>query len=298
MTQFHATNYAWRELISSVMDNGVAVKPRDQNTLELLNAVSEVAMSHPLLNVRGRKLNYRMACAEAAWILSGSNRLSEIEPFVKKMREFSDDGLTLAGAYGPKFVDQASYVVDCLVNDPYSRQAVMTYWRERPRATKDVPCTLTLQFLWRRDLLHLIVNMRSSDAWLGWPYDVFSFSMAAAWVAIALRQRWPSAASLGRYNLSTPALGKLWLNAGSQHLYERDWGKLDADGPDYWEPAFDYQPLDVSEFEHPEQLTEHLWALARFGQTPSARLPAFRRWLTELPHVREGLVEPPTEERP
>ena len=58
----------------------------------------------------------------------------------------------------------------------------------------------------------MIATMRSSDTWLGWPYDVFNQSMTAAWIALETDK-----------NLR---LGKLVLNCGSQHLYKHDFDKV------------------------------------------------------------------------
>jgi thymidylate synthase len=45
------------------------------------------------------------------------------------------------------------------------------------RSRKEVPCTTTLQFLIRDSLLHMITTMRSNDAYMGLPHDVFCFTM-------------------------------------------------------------------------------------------------------------------------
>ena len=42
---------------------------------------------------------------------------------------------------------------------------------------KDIPCTVSLQFLIRENKLHLFVNMRSNDVFLGLPHDIFCFTM-------------------------------------------------------------------------------------------------------------------------
>jgi thymidylate synthase len=78
---------------------------------------------------------------------------------------------------------------------------------------RDVPCTLALQFLPRGGYLHTIVTMRSSDAWLGLPYDIFNFTMLANHLAAALSQ-----AKRRRI-----LLGTITLNLGSSHLYEENW---------------------------------------------------------------------------
>ena len=126
------------------------------------------------------------------------------------MARFSDDGHILAGAYGPRISRQIPYIVNTLLDDHESRQAVLTIWTERPTPSKDIPCTISMQFLVRKQSLHLIVNMRSNDLWLGMPYDMFSFSMVGIYVALKLKP----------YLQTVPGL--LHVNVGSMHLYEKD----------------------------------------------------------------------------
>lgn len=211
----------WQALIRDILDDGDEVnqagrahEPRDKKTLEFLANQTVWSMAQPLILLKERKMSYKFAFAEALWMLRGDNRLEAVAPFAPYLRNFSDDGLTLAGAYGPPFVDQAPYVVSCLVKDPCSRQAVISLWRPRPGPSKDVPCTLSLQWIIRQNQLHCVATMRSSDAWLGVPYDVSTFSILSASVLIRLR--------LANSELTSVSLGKLFLTAGSQHLYAID----------------------------------------------------------------------------
>jgi thymidylate synthase len=203
---------AWLNLMERVTKMGSEAYPRGKKIVEVLGATSLVNMQYPVVLVPERKLSVKFLGAEAAWILSGGDDVESIAPFNKRIAEFSDDGVKFAGAYGPKVVAQLKYVVDTLIKDPQSRQAVMTIWRENPAPSKDIPCTVSVQFIIRDGMLHVIDNMRSSDLWLGWPYDVFNFTMIAATVLHMI------AAQSGQFY----ELGDLRLNAGSQHIYEEN----------------------------------------------------------------------------
>jgi thymidylate synthase len=200
-------NFEWLRKLNQVISDGKLTSPRGIDTLEIIGGQFVLpSMMTPVLTVPYRNLGYRFAAAEAWWILSGSNKLKDIVPFAKNMAKYSDDGIHLNGAYGPKIVDQIPYVVKCLKRDNNSRQAVINIWRERPGLSKDIPCTLSMQFLLREGILHTIVSMRSSDIWMGLPYDTFSFSMVSAYIASMLRDY-------------CYRLGSLTITAGSQHLY-------------------------------------------------------------------------------
>jgi len=244
---------AWVRTLQKVLNWGSEVGPRGKKTLEILSHEVAINMDWPIVTVPSRKLGYRFMCAEAAWILSGDDRVETIAPYSKTVSQFSDDGVTFYGAYGPRYRDQLDNVVAKLRQDPETRQAVMSIWRPNPPETKDVPCTVDYQFLIRGGQLHMIVNMRSNDVWLGFPYDVFSATMVAAHVLLHVVHDHPRL-----------ELGTLFHRAGSRHLYEKDLDAarrccLDVDPPVITPGPF----RPAVQFASPERLISHLWALAR-----------------------------------
>lgn len=205
-----ATNQ-WLDALDNVVSFGRLVSPRGEPTTEVLHELVTVDMNYPVVDVPDRKLQFKFMAAEAYWILSGSDLVSGIAPWNSKIAQFSDDGKTFAGAYGPPIEQQMEYVVSSLLRDPDTRQAVLTIWRPNPPASKDIPCTVAMVFQIRHGCLHNHVFMRSSDVWLGLPYDIFNFSMVAVYVASRLRKAGVAV-----------RLGTLYLTAASMHLYHRD----------------------------------------------------------------------------
>lgn len=204
-------SYVWLEAIADILTTGDSVAPRGQETKEILQRTIEVDMRQPVLTIPKRKLSYQFMAAEAYWILSGDNRVATIAPYNKHISQFSDDGETFFGAYGPKIVTQMDYILAKLTSDKDSRQAGLTIWRECPPETKDVPCTVAIFFNIRNGKLNCHVFMRSSDVWLGVPYDVFNFSMLSHMVCCLLNN--------GEKKVEP---GTLYLTAASSHLYERN----------------------------------------------------------------------------
>lgn len=209
------TNVVWLKLIKDLLETKGFKSPRGMKTKEIVGYQTVIPMAAPYVTVANRKIGEKFRAAEAAWILSGDNRVATISPYSKIIHTFSDDGVRFFGSYGPKVVDQLSYIIDTLKYDPESRQAVINIWREKPPKSKDVPCTCSLQFIIRDSKLHCIATMRSSDAWLGWVYDVFNFSCIANYILLQLKSQHQKGYSLGN----------LILNAGSQHSYEQHWEK-------------------------------------------------------------------------
>lgn len=240
----------WQAALADTLAFGSEVAPRGQPTKELIHRTIKVDMARPVVTVPQRKLNYRFAAAEALWILMGENELAPLVKFNAKMAEFSDDGVTLAGAYGPKIISQMPYILDKLQEDRDTRQATLTIWERNPGPSKDIPCTVAMSFMIRNNRLLQSVYMRSSDVWLGLPYDVFSFSMLGLAIVGELNRR-------GCPPLSP---GSLSLTAASSHLYLRN--KEDAItclGPG----AYTIQPLVPNSLwrSEPQKLIDRLQAI-------------------------------------
>lgn len=209
--------YVWLQTIADILTDGEEVAPRGQPTKEILQRTIQVDMRRPVLTIPQRKLSYKFMAAEAYWILTGDNRVSTIAPYNKNISQFSDDGETFFGAYGPKIVSQMDYIIGKLMQDPDSRQAGLTIWRECPPQTKDVPCTVAVFFNIRNGKLNCHVFMRSSDVWLGVPYDVFNFSMLSHMACTFLNK--------GEARIEP---GTLYLTAASSHLYARNFDEARA----------------------------------------------------------------------
>lgn len=208
-------NRAFVRILQELIEQGDEVRPRGSLTLEIAPfSFSVASMDQNALLIKERRLNPYFMMSESLWMLGGLQDITPLKYFMPGVAKFYDDPITF-GAYGPRFVDQLEYVVDALARDRTTRQAVMTFWRpelwqaaENVRQnTKDVPCTISHQYLFRNGKLHLIVYMRSNDVWKGLTYDFFNFTQMAKVVASHL------GVQLGDYHHF----------CGSMHLYETDY---------------------------------------------------------------------------
>lgn len=211
-----AWEYWYNELCKQAR-NGKEQDSRDGAVVgEMINAITIIDdPTRFIVNSDIRKLPMRYAVGELLWYLSGNNSLKSIQPYTSAWNRMSDDGETVNSNYGHKIFkfygfDQFNYVLNCLSLDPNSRQAVIHIRNPKnyiSEPTKDMPCTLTLQFFIREGKLHLTVNMRSNDIWTGFPYDVFNFCAFQNLLAM---------------KLNIP-VGTYTHIAGSLHLYKRDY---------------------------------------------------------------------------
>jgi thymidylate synthase len=193
----------WRHLLRELV-HAVPSTPRGLPTREILGVTLRVNDgSRNILFHPSRDLNYKFMVAEWLWIMSGDNSVDAIAQYNSRLRDFSDDGFTLFGAYGPRFTPQVQWLLAKL-KEPDTRQAVATIWKPTPPPSKDTPCTVALQFLRRGWTINLIVTMRSSDIWLGLPYDFFTFSQILNCICGVLQCH----------------VGFVQFNLGSSHIYD------------------------------------------------------------------------------
>ena len=244
-------NIEWYTRLEELLRGGELHKPRGFLIKELLNQHFTVDMRYPILSIAERKLGYRFMVREAWWIMDGRNSVDTITNYSKAISTFSNDGIHFDGAYGPRVVDQIRYIVDTLEKDPDSRQAVMTIWRPNPRESKDIPCTISVQWFIRNGKIYCIDNMRSSDIWLGLPYDIFNFTMLTGYIMLCLKQRG-----------IVLELGDISINAGSQHIYEQHFEKAESIIDSIPKFTQDYKPFNPYEFDSPKDLKDYLKSLS------------------------------------
>lgn len=200
----------WYELLTKDVEVSTS---RDGNVVgEIINAVTVIEdPTRSIMYNEIRKMPMRYAIGELLWYLSGNNNLDAIRMFTSAWDRMSDDGVTVNSNYGyciqKKYgFDQMDYVINLLSEHPESRQAVIHIKEPNKNQSKDVNCTVCLQFFIREGKLYMTTYMRSNDLWMGFPYDVFQFTCMQIYIAMKLNLK----------------LGTYTHVAGSLHLYERN----------------------------------------------------------------------------
>lgn len=206
-------------ILSDLLDYADEVGSRNGRVKEILNP--QIVLNQPwrreILTV-GRGANVFAQIAETCWVLAGRNDIEWLSAYLPRAADYSDDGETWRGGYGPRIrgghfgIDQLRHAVDTLKNDSLSRRAVIAIYDPAVDASpgKDIPCNDFLQFQNRRGKLYLTVTVRSNDVMWGWSgINAFEWSVLQEIVA----------------SLLGLMVGPLTFNIGSLHLYEPHWKK-------------------------------------------------------------------------
>ena len=95
--------------------------------------------------------------------------------------------------------DQFKAVIECLRNDPGTRQAVLSIWNpdkdmisSKLGGGNRIPCSLSYGFLIRNDRLHCIYHMRSSNFFEHLPIDLICAAGMMDYIVKQLKNTYPN----------------------------------------------------------------------------------------------------------
>jgi thymidylate synthase len=202
------------ELYPALLATEINVTASRGDNSEVIGVLIEIKQARARLSRSETRGRLYSSLGELLGSLTRDNCLHFIEPYISRYRDESEDGgVSVYGGYGPRLFaqrgnDQVRNVIELLRQRASSRRAMIQIFNAEDIAARhtEIPCTATLQFLLREDRLHLVVTMRSNDAYLGLPHDVFCFTMLQEIVARSI------GCEMGTYRHFV----------GSMHLYRGD----------------------------------------------------------------------------
>jgi thymidylate synthase len=184
--KFNNFTYAFQYFVKEIDEKGRNIDCRNGNTKEISNV--SFTINNPqnrLIIIPFRNNNIFATIAETLWVFSGRNDISFISRYLPRAINFSDDGVTWRGGYGPrlrkwhKSVDQIKNVYRILKNNVRSRRAVISLFDPELdyKKSKDIPCNNWLHFFIRDSRLSLNIAVRSNDLFWGFSgIDSFEWS--------------------------------------------------------------------------------------------------------------------------
>lgn len=220
--EYPGVNTFLRDTCRLLLSEGICRTVRGKKCIELLEPYmfKIIDPTARLITIPERHWYAPLAYGESLWLASGKNDMEYINKYGSNLKNFSDNGLTMRGGYGPRLrhyngqsldydirtkyeeqaheVDQFRYVAECFKKDANTRQAIITigdpmkdcFDMERQlKETKDVPCTRILHFMKdaHANKLNLVVTMRSNDLiWGASAVNIFNFTFIQEYFASIL----------------------------------------------------------------------------------------------------------------
>lgn len=202
MRQYH-------DLLQDILDNGVRKEDRTgTGTLSVFGRQfrHDLADGFPLLTTK--KVHLKSIINELIWFLSGDTNTAWLkEHGVSIWDEWATEAGDLGPVYGKQWrawptqdggsVNQIDYVIDCLRNRPDSRRILFHAWnveylpdetlspQENAEAGRMAlpPCHLLYQFYVANGRLSAQLYIRSSDSFLGLPFNMASLAVLVMMLA-------------------------------------------------------------------------------------------------------------------
>lgn len=233
---------AYRGLLSELMNHGVTeVNERTKTQIKMLQGGHsfKLDLTDGRLPIAGNRRYYpHIAAAETAWQFMGTKDPTFIVGKAPKLwskfveteeveRDRGNGPITvqqevLKTAYGWRWReafgrDQLALALTELKDNPTNRQLWVQAWDPRSDGLggpqpKNIPCPIGFTVSRFMDDLHMSVFIRSSDVFVGLPYDVMCYSLTADAIAATVGIR--------------PA--SLHVTLAHPHLYEPHWNATRA----------------------------------------------------------------------
>ncbi|MCC5610746.1 thymidylate synthase [Nostoc sp. CHAB 5834] len=178
------------DLLRRILDEGVERPDRTgTGTLAIFGAQMRfnLAKGFPLFTTK--KVHLRSIIYELLWILRGDTNVKWLqENKITIWDEWADENGDLGPIYGKQWrdwvtadgrhIDQISELVNLIKKDPYSRRQIVSAWNVGDLAAmKLAPCHSFFQTTVMGNKLHLQLYMRSSDVFLGLPFNIPSYAL-------------------------------------------------------------------------------------------------------------------------
>ena len=180
---------------------------------------------------------------ESLWMLAGRNDVAFPAEFVARIKDYSDDGETLHGAYGARWRSQLPGVIARLKDIRADRRVLIAMWDlslDFLSSSKDVPCNTHIYFKVRDGRLNMTVCCRSNDAiWGAYGANVVHMSMLMEYLAghigVMLGTYRQVSDSLHIYP-KVPVADRWWRNGFSvRDNYPGTFGIMEGVEPEEWD---------------------------------------------------------------
>ncbi|MFL9916845.1 thymidylate synthase [Paraburkholderia sediminicola] len=197
------------ELLEDILENGVQKGDRTgTGTTSVFGRQfrHNLAKGFPLLTTK--KLHFKSIANELIWFLSGNTNVSWLkENGVSIWNEWATEDNELGPVYGKQWtawptkdggtINQIDYVIKTLREKPNSRRILFHGWNPEYLPNESIspqenakqglmalpPCHLLYQFYVAEGKLSALLYIRSSDSFLGLPYNIASLALLTHMVA-------------------------------------------------------------------------------------------------------------------
>tara|TARA_R100001463_G_scaffold6764_4_gene21938 strand:+ start:5776 stop:6534 length:759 start_codon:yes stop_codon:yes gene_type:complete len=173
----------YKKLLLKIILKGQMVNNRTNTpTIKLFNKHLNINLQKGFPIITGKKIFFNKALGEFKWMYEGKTDLKYLQNYnINWWNDFAINN-KLGKVYGYQIrkynnvFDQIKYVIKEIKNN--SRRAIVNLWNPCDLNDQALPCCFTqMNFVRTNKELNLVVHFRSSDVFLGLPYDIIVMAL-------------------------------------------------------------------------------------------------------------------------
>ncbi|SEM85055.1 thymidylate synthase [Paenibacillus sp. OV219] len=187
---------AYLDLLRDVLENGVEKEDRTgTGTKSVFGRQLRFDLSKGFPLVTTKRVHMKSIIHELLWFLKGDTNVRYLqENGVRIWNEWADENGDLGPVYGSQWrawetsdgrkIDQITAVVDSIKRNPDSRRHIVSAWNvSEIDNMKLPPCHFVFQFYVAGGKLSCMLTMRSSDTFLGLPFNIAQYALLTHMIA-------------------------------------------------------------------------------------------------------------------
>jgi thymidylate synthase len=209
--------YQYLKLMAEILKNGKTKPTRGiANIKSIFGYQMHFDLRHGFPLLTTKKMPFNLLMHELLWFVSGSSNIKYLQDHkIHYWDDFADKDLNLGPVYGVQWrrwkspdgreIDQLAWAIDQIKNNPHSKAIIVSAWNTADlEAMRLPPCHTMFQFDVTKGKLRLQLYQRSSDVFLGLPFNIAQYALLLYMVA----------------HLTGLEARELIVSVGNAHLYE------------------------------------------------------------------------------
>ncbi|WP_309568568.1 thymidylate synthase [Paenibacillus sp. sptzw28] len=187
---------AYLDLLQDVLDHGTFKEDRTgTGTISVFGRQLRFDLNIGFPLVTTKRIHVKSVIHELLWFLKGETNVRYLqENGVRIWNEWADENGDLGPVYGSQWrfweapdgrrIDQIAQVVDSIKRNPDSRRHIVSAWNVAEiENMKLPPCHYVFQFYVIDGKLSCMLTMRSSDTFLGLPFNIAQYALLTHMIA-------------------------------------------------------------------------------------------------------------------
>src|SRR5688572_9932136 len=182
------SEYQYLQLLEKILKDGQTKPSRGVHDLKAIFGYQlrfDLRQGFPLLTTK--KMPFKILAHELLWFVSGDSNIKYLQDHkIHYWDDFADKDLNLGPVYGVQWrhwknadgteIDQLAWAVNQIKTNPQSKAIIVSAWNPNDlEAMRLPPCHTMFQFDVQKNKLRMQLYQRSSDVFLGLPFNIAQY---------------------------------------------------------------------------------------------------------------------------